>query len=321
MNILITGSEGFVGSKLQTELLSFGHNVYITDRVDSKKENYYKFNLGYDPIHSFIKNFKNLEIDIVIHLAAAKGDFMLSEDDFYRDNISATKAIVEILEVINVQNVIHYSTVSVYGHNNILKDENAELKPNNPYGLTKLKSEKLLLDWQRKHNTNLTILRPSVIYGENNYANMYNLLAMLSKKIPITIGSGNYIKSLIALENLIDITIFVSNKMDGIQIYNCTDEPYPTLDEIMTSISMVKGFRKPIIKIPIILALIIALPVEILAKIIKKDLKITRERVLKFSKETDYRSDLLRKKGYVQHYGTSERLQNMAKWYKQINKK
>jgi hypothetical protein len=84
---------------------------------------------------------------------------------------------------------------------------------------------------------------------------------------------------------------------------------------------MVKGFRKPFIKIPIILALIIAFPVEILAKIIKKDLKITRERVLKFSKETDYRSDLLRKKGYVQRYKTSERLQNMAKWYKQINKK
>ena len=36
---------------------------------------------------------------------------------------------------------------------------------------------------------------------------------------------------------------------------------------------------------------------------------------MKFSKETDYRSDLLRKKGYVQRYRTSERLQNMAKLY------
>ena len=321
MNILLTGSEGFVGSKLQKELLSLDHKVFLTDRLDKKKKNYFKFNLVTDPVQNFINNFKNINIDLVIHLAAAKGDFMLSEDDFFRDNILATKALREIIERMNIQNIIHYSTVSVYGHNNIKKDETAELKPNNPYGLTKLKSEELLLDWQRKHSTNLTILRPSVIYGENNYANMYNLLAMLSKKIPITIGSGNYIKSLIALENLIDITMFVSNKMDGIQIYNCTDEPYPTLDEIMTSISMVKGFRKPILKIPIILALIIAFPVEILAKIIKKDLKITRERVLKFSKETDYRSDLLRKKGYVQHYGTSERLQNMAKWYKHINKK
>ena len=321
MNFLITGSEGFVGTKLQAELSSLGHQVFMTDRIKKSKKSYFKHNLGFDKISKLIDFFSDKKIETIIHLAAAKGDFMLTQKEFYDDNVKATSSLIEFIKELDLKNVIHYSTVSVYGHNNILKDENAELKPNNPYGLTKLKSEELLLDWQRKHNTNLTILRPSVIYGQNNYANMYNLLAMLSKKIPITVGSGNYIKSLIALENLIDITVFVSNKMDGIQIYNCTDEPYPTLDEIMTSISMVKGFRKPIIKIPIILALIIALTVEILAKIIKKDLKITRERVLKFSKETDYRSDLLRKKGYVQRYKTSERLQNMAKWYKQINKK
>ena len=321
MNFLITGSEGFVGTKLQAELSSLGHQVFMTDRIKKSKKSYFKHNLGFDKISKLIDFFSDKKIETIIHLAAAKGDFMLTQKEFYDDNVKATSSLIEFIKELDLKNVIHYSTVSVYGHNNILKDENAELKPNNPYGLTKLKSEELLLDWQRKHNTNLTILRPSVIYGQNNYANMYNLLAMLSKKIPITVGSGNYIKSLIALENLIDITVFVSNKMDGIQIYNCTDEPYPTLDEIMTSISMVNGFRKPIIKIPIILALIIALTVEILAKIIKKDLKITRERVLKFSKETDYRSDLLRKKGYVQRYKTSERLQNMAKWYKQINKK
>jgi nucleoside-diphosphate-sugar epimerase len=321
MNFLITGSAGFVGTKLQTYLSSLGHQVFMTDRIKKSKNNYFKHNLGFDEISVLIDFFRDKKIETIIHLAAAKGDFMLTQKEFYDDNVRATASLIELIKELDLKNVIHYSTVSVYGHNNILKDENAELKPNNPYGLTKLKSEELLLDWQRKHNTNLTILRPSVIYGENNYANMYNLMAMLSKKIPITVGSGNYIKSLIALENLIDITIFVSNKMSGIQIYNCTDEPYPTLDEIMTSISMVKGFRKPIIKIPIILALIVAFPVEILAKIIKKDLKITRERVLKFSKETDYRSDLLRKKGYVQRYRTSERLQNMAKWYQQINYK
>ena len=317
MNILITGSEGFVGSKLQTELLSLDHKVFLTDRLDKKKKNYFKFNLGTDRVENFINNLKNLKIDLVIHLAAAKGDFMLSDDDFYRDNILATKALTEILEELKISNTIHYSTVSVYGHNNSIKDETAELNPNNAYGKTKLASENTLIQWQqRRADRNLTILRPSVIYGEDNYANMYNLLSLLNKKFPVTIGNGNYVKSMIAVENLIDITIFISGKMKGIQTYNCTDEPYPTLRVCMEYISEIDGFKTPMIKLPISLALILAIPIEAISFLIRKDLKVTRERIYKYSMATDYRSELIRSIGHKQRFSTKERLQNMAKWYK-----
>ena len=319
LNILITGSEGFVGSKLQSQLISDGHNILLTDRIDKKKENYFKFNLGIDPIENFINNFKNLKVDLVIHLAAAKGDFMLSEDDFQRDNILATEALTEILEGLRISNIIHYSTVSVYGHNNHKKDEMAELNPNNSYGKTKLASENTLIQWQKSiTNRSLTILRPSVIYGEENFANMYNLLSLLDKKFPVTIGNGNYVKSMIAVENLIDITIFVSKRMKGIQIYNCTDEPYPTLRKCIEYISEIDGFKKPLIKVPISLALILAIPIEIISYFISRDLKVTRERIYKYSMATDYRSELIRSIGYKQRFSTKERLQNMAKWYKNI---
>lgn len=319
LNILITGSEGFVGSKLQSQLISDGHNILLTDRIDKKKENYFKFNLGIDPIENFINNFKNLKVDLVIHLAAAKGDFMLSEDDFQRDNILATEALTEILEGLRISNIIHYSTVSVYGHNNHKKDEMAELNPNNSYGKTKLASENTLIQWQKSiTNRSLTILRPSVIYGEENFANMYNLLSLLDKKFPVTIGNGNYVKSMIAVENLIDITIFVSKRMKGIQIYNCTDEPYPTLRKCIEYISEIDGFKKPLIKVPISLALILAIPIEFVSFLIRKDLKVTRERIYKYSMATDYRSELIRSMGYKQRFSTKERLQNMAKWYKRI---
>ena len=321
MNILVTGSEGFVGSKLQVELLHLGHEVFLTDRLDKKKKNYFRFDLVQDSVKNFINNYKNLKLDLVIHLAAAKGDFMLSEDDFYRDNVLATEALSNILEELNLLNIIHYSTVSVYGHNNSLKDETAELKPNNVYGKTKLASEEILIKWQKgKTNRNLTILRPSVIYGEENFANMYNLLSLLDKKFPVTIGNGNYVKSMIAVENLIDITIFVSKKMKDIQIYNCTDEPYPTLRECMKYISEIDGFKTPLIKLPISLALILAKPIEVISFLIRKDLKVTRERIYKYSMATDYRSELIRSIGYKQRFSTKERLQNMARWYKKQNK-
>ena len=315
MNVLITGSGGFVGSKLQTELLQKGYKIFLTDRIDKRKENYFRFNLGKDSSEDFINNFKGIKIDIVIHLAAAKGDFMLSEDDFYRDNVLATKELRKIVELMNIQNIIHYSTVSVYGHKNVKKDETAELNPNNVYGETKLTSEKILIEWQKLHSSNLTILRPSVIYGENNYANMYNLLSLLNKTFPITLGNGDYVKSMIAVENLIDITIFVSRRMNGLQIYNCTDEPYPTLKKCMSDIAEINGFKMPMIKIPIPLALLIAIPFEVASKLTGKDFKVTRERIHKFSMATDYRSDLIRSIGYKQNFSTKERLQNMARWF------
>lgn len=319
LNILITGSEGFVGSKLQSQLISDGHNIFLTDRIDKKKENYYKFNLGIDSINKFLENFNKKRIDVVIHLAAAKGDFMLSKDDFYRDNVLATEALTKIIEEMNITKVVHYSTVSVYGHNNHKKDETAELNPNNSYGKTKLASENILVQWQCRTNGSLTILRPSVIYGEDNFANMYNLLSLLNKKFPVTIGNGNYVKSMIAVENLIDITIFVSKRMKGVQIYNCTDEPYITLKECMYYIAEVDGFKMPLIKLPMTLALLLAIPFEVISYLTRQDLKVTRERIHKYSISTDYRSQLIRSIGYHQRFSTKEKLQSMAIWYKKIN--
>ena len=104
--------------------------------------------------------------------------------------------------------------------------------------------------------------------------------------------------------------------MKGIQIYNCTDEPYPTLRECMEYISEIDGFKTPLIKLPISLALILAIPIEVVSFLIRKDLKVTRERIYKYSMATDYRSELIRSMGYKQRFSTKERLQNMAKWYK-----
>lgn len=321
MNILITGSEGFVGLNLQKYFSKSNNTIHLIDRISCSKKNYNKINLG--KFNFSLKNtsFANAKIDLLIHLAAAKGDFMLSDDDFFNDNVLATQEVVKILEKLKIKNVIHYSTVSVYGHNNNLKNEQAKLNPNNAYGSTKLQSEKLLIKWFRKNKSNLTILRPSVIYGINNYANMYNLISLLNTKFPIMIGNGNYVKSMIAIENLVDITLFTIKRLNKLQIYNCTDEPYPTLKEVINYITEIKDFNKPVFKIPYNLALILALPFEFLSFLTKKDFRISRDRIYKLKMPTDYRSLKLREIGYIQKHDSKERIQNMALWFIRVNNK
>ena len=77
--------------------------------------------------------------------------------------------------------------------------------------------------------------------------------------------------------------------MKGIQTYNCTDEPYPTLRVCMEYISEIDGFVLPMIKLPISLALILAIPIEAISFLIRKHPK-ARERIYKYS--ADYRSEL-----------------------------
>lgn len=321
MKILLTGSEGFVGGYLRKELEKTGHIVYCIDRVKISRINYFCFDLS-SQTSSIEKLFKDESFDLLIHLAAAKGDYNLKYDDFYRDNVTASEKTISLVKVLDIKSVIAYSTVSVYGHNNKIKSEEADLVPNNPYGATKLESENLFINWRNldPENNKLTILRPSVIYGENNFANMYNLLDQLNKRFPISVGNGNYIKSMIAVENIVDITIFCINRLKGLQIYNCTDKPYPKLKEVIKYITEIKGFSKPRIVIPKWFAYFIGLLFECFSFLIKKDLGITRERIYKFTMTTDYRSEKLENVGYVQKYSVKDRIQNMANWYLRIKK-
>jgi nucleoside-diphosphate-sugar epimerase len=323
MNILLTGSEGFVGMGLQKSLRKNGHEVFCLDRVYKEgKKRYLKVDLSVDLSEEILTEVSEYKINLVIHLAAAKGDYNLSYKDFYRDNVLASDKLINLVKDLGIKSIIAYSTVSVYGHDNKLKSEEADLVPNNPYGVTKLESENLFIEW---HNLDpiknkLTILRPSVIYGENNFANMYNLLNQLNKKFPVSVGNGDYIKSMVAIENIVDITIFCLNKLEGLQIYNCTDKPYPKLKEVIDYISEIDEFSKPKIVIPKWFAYIIGLFFECFSFLIRKDLGITRERVSKFTMPTDYRSEKLHNIGFIQKYLVKDRIQNMAKWYLKINK-
>ena len=321
MKILLTGSEGFVGVYLRKELEKTGHVVYCIDRVKVNRSKCYYFDLSTE-ISNLTKQLKDKSFDILIHLAAAKGDYNLKYDDFYRDNVTASENIISLVKALNIKSVIAYSTVSVYGHDNKIKSEEAELVPNNAYGATKLESENIFIKWFNLDpiKNKLTILRPSVIYGENNYANMYNLLDQLNKKFPISVGNGNYIKSLVAVENIVDITMFCLNKLEGLQIYNCTDKPYPKLKEVIKYITEIKGFSKPKIFIPKWFAYFVGLLFEFSSFLIKKDLGITRERIYKFTMPTDYRSEKLANVGYIQKYSVKDRIQKMANWYLKIKK-
>ena len=161
MTILITGSNGYIGSVLGSYLISKGVEVCGIDKnVNNIFVNFkqYKCNLNnYQKLIKLIKKIKPLKI---IHLAGESTlDNIDNKKNYFTNNIAATKKLLRACNNQKVNSIIFSSTASVYKETNRKIKESFLLKPNNIYGLTKLKSEKLITSNSKNNKINYIIFR------------------------------------------------------------------------------------------------------------------------------------------------------------------
>lgn len=325
MNIMVTGSNGFVGSKLMYTLEDLGHQVIGIDISNDCPIIAHPYSLSGD-----IRSRQDLAriserfyakygavIDLVIHCAAAKHDFGIDRGEYFSHNKYGTKSLLEHMRQTGIGKLVYISTVSVFGHPADKADESEPYSPDHPYGESKLAGELLSIDWQKEEpGRELMVLRPTVIYGPNSFTNVYNLIDMLHRRPWITIGKGDHIKSVVALDNVIDMITFSLGIMQpGMQHYNCVDEPYITLHELMRTITAVPGFSMPRFTIPRSIAIGIGKVFDIPAKLLSIDLPVNSDRMRKLSTATYFIADKIREMGYTQRRSTKECVEEMSTWY------
>ena len=177
MKILITGGAGHIGSYLIRELpnLLKIKEIYIVDNMISNRYcslfdlpdlTRYKF-LDIDLSKNELNSLP--EVDIVIHLAA-KTDAAQSanrEEEFYSNNLEATKSIIEYSKS-NDSKLIFASTTSVYGPQSDLVDEQCDktdLNPQSPYADVKLIEEDTIRNELSSKDGKYLILRFGTVYG------------------------------------------------------------------------------------------------------------------------------------------------------------
>ena len=324
MNIIITGSNGFVGSRSMYYFEEKGHQVWgIDNSKECKIQNHPKTKIGDIRNIEDLHKFDDVQFDVIIHCAADKHDFGISKENYFSNNEYGTQIVAEYAEERGINKIIYYSTVSVYGHQSHPCDETAEYLSNTVYGDSKFAGEKALWKWQEANKKRALItLRPSVIYGSNNFANMYNLINQMHKYPWFMVGNGSHIKSMIALENIVDITYFMLDKFKpGVQNFNCIDKPYLTIKQLMQTIAENVGFSMPKVYIPFWLAVSIGKVFDFFGKIIRKELSINSDRMKKFGTSTDYRAETIRELGYVQQHTIKEVFRKTCEWYLKVNNK
>ncbi len=319
--ICITGGSGFIASHFIAALPQC--EINILDVVPPKFTSHARYFKG------DIRNLNDIlpameGCDTIIHLAAMHHDFGIPDEAYFDTNVNGAKVIIEAAKLLNVNSIINFSSVAVYGNkgNPGPTDETTDPAPTNPYGFSKLEAEQLFTNWQEATPENkLIIVRSTVVFGANNLANVLNLIKAIDSGIYIQVGKGANIKSLAYVENIVAASIyaFELNK-SGKLLFNYVDGPQLSSKSIAAMQAKMLGKKIPI-TLPMWFVLILAMPFDWLIWLTKKNLPISSKRVKKLSTQTFHNAELIKNLGFKAPYSIEYGMQQMINWYRAEHKK
>ncbi|MGQ9465426.1 MAG: NAD-dependent epimerase/dehydratase family protein [bacterium] len=322
MRISIIGSSGFIGRFLVKKLIENNHEVVGLDMHPTPAS-------AVRYVH-IIGNFLNTDdvkricenSSLVIALAAKHHDFGITKEEYFKVNVGGTINLLECMAQQHIKKLIFYSSVAVYGTQTEPTTEESPLIPDTDYGKSKLAAENEILRWAKEDKERCAIIiRPTVVFGPENYGNVYNLIDKIYKKRFVFVGDGSNIKSVAYVENLADATIFLMEHLKpGVQIFNYSDEPQMTTAEIVNTITEFMPHGIPKFKIPLWLAVSAGGIFDVMAKVTGYNFPITAKRMKKFSTRTCHKSDKIRRLGFQQKISIKEGFRRMVEWYLKDNK-
>ena len=232
MELLITGSTGFIGTRLQKQF----------------KEKYNIKNFSF--LQNDFQKLKLSGVDVVVHLSALVHQ-MKKEPTYkqYHDvNVQNTIDLAKKAKERGVKQFVFMSTIAVYGENSENVSEISDLKPITPYGKSKLKAEEELQKIEEESFI-VSIIRPPMIYGDNAPGNTKSLINIV-KIIPILpFADIKNKRSFVYIGNLCYmIDKIIETRMGGVFLA-ADDKPISTTELIML-ISKAMGKKRILVKIP-----------------------------------------------------------------------
>lgn len=230
MNLLITGSNGFVGNSLTKTLIGHGHTI--------------------TPIHRHHFPSEPHVHQCLIHLAGRAHVMRESQCNIYQAyhevNVDYTRKIVSLAKSLGVKRFVLLSSVKVNGEST--KQPFTELAmpaPEDAYGQTKLEAETLLKAYCAANQLELVVIRPPLIYGPGVKANLKSLIELCQQPIPLPFGSVNNKRSLVSLENLNSfIELCCHHPQAANQTFLISDDHDVSTTELINTIRVALG-RKP----------------------------------------------------------------------------
>ena len=224
MKIAVIGGSGFVGSRL-IGLLQAVPGIELLNIDKQQSELYPHLTRLADVLDVQRLTELLVDIDVVVLLAAEHKDNVTPASLYYRVNVDGMRNTLQAMESNGVSRLVFTSSVAVYGLNKTNPTESHPVDPFNDYGRSKWQAECVLQEWYETHQDwNINILRPTVIFGEGNRGNVYNLLRQITSGRFLMIGNGENRKSMSYVGNVVSFIAFlIENKKEGYQVFNYID--------------------------------------------------------------------------------------------------
>jgi nucleoside-diphosphate-sugar epimerase len=288
--INVIGGSGFIGTRLVRRLLCNKQlSVQITDKSPSKvHKDLFTFGdvRSLDQLSSLISNES-----IIVNLAAEHRDDVRPLSLYDDVNVEGAKNICTVARERCVSTIIFTSSVAVYGFAPIGTDESGDIAPFNDYGRTKYLAERVFQVWQAEapNERTLVIIRPTVVFGEQNRGNVYNLLRQIASGKFVMVGSGENRKSMAYVENVAAFIEYSMNFKPGVHIYNFIDKPDFTMNSLVANVNRILGRTEKIgFRLPFTVGFLIGKGFDLVAALTRKRFAISSIRVKKFCAHSVY---------------------------------
>ena len=285
----IIGGAGFVGSRLVSYLDEKNKKNFVGDINDSSEKT----------IKLDIEDLDSLDhingSDCIVNLAAVHRDDIRPLSRYDDVNVQGSVNVCEAARKHGINKIIFTSSVAIYGFAPANTDESG--KPNyfNDYGRTKYLAEQVYKEWQAEDSENrtLVIVRPTVIFGEGNRGNVYNLLKQIASRRFVMFGNGKNRKSMAYVENVAAFLEYSLSFKPGLHVYNYIDKPDFDMNTLVSEArKTLFGKNNVGLRLPAFLGMAIGYFADVVAKLTGKTLPVSSIRVKKFMGTTQFASSV-----------------------------
>jgi len=314
-HISLIGGSGFIGTRIAF-LLSESH-VFEFSIIDKKLSDSFQ-------VKSKIVDILNPEclldsiIDnsIIINLAAEHRDDVKPLSLYDEVNVIGARNVCAVARGKDVKTIVFTSSVAVYGFAPINTDESGLISPFNDYGRTKYEAEQVYKAWQSEapESRTLVIIRPTVVFGEQNRGNVYNLLRQIASGKFVMVGDGENRKSMAYVGNVAAFLLHATTAFKpGVHLYNYIDKPDSSMNVLVGAVNRMLGKPEKInFRLPFAVGYAIGKFFDALAAITGKKFAISSIRVKKFCANSVFETSIA-KTGFVPPLPLSEALERTVR--------
>lgn len=257
--VFLTGASGFVGSAILRRLVADGTPVVAAVRQGSVAPS------------ALVRcvQFRSFEedndwdgalagCDVVVHSAARVHVMNDTESDplaaFRRINVEGTLTLARQAVAAGVKRFVFLSSIKVNGEGTQPGrpySASDTPQPQDPYGISKLEAERALLALAHESGLEVVIVRPVLVYGPGVKANFLNMMRWLDRGIPLPFGAIHNQRSLVALDNLVDLIVTcIGHEAAANQVFLVSDAEDLSTSELLIRMGQALGRPARLLPVP-----------------------------------------------------------------------